>query len=60
MVIFNYQGVEPTVTWSAYVDKPGTTNKQWIFLGTFSTQEEALEARNNAERNMSSYGDRDL
>jgi hypothetical protein len=60
MVILNYQGIEPTVSWSAYVDTPGATNKQKIFLGTYSTLEEAVDARDNAEKNMSSYGDRDL
>jgi hypothetical protein len=60
MVIPNFQGIEPTVSWSAYIDKPGSTNKQWIFLGTFTTQEEALEARDEAERSLSSYGDRDI
>ena len=35
-------------------------NKQWIYLGTYSSEEEAIEARDNAEKNMSSYGDRDL
>ena len=59
-VIFNYRGIEPTCTWSAYVDVPGSKNKQWIYLGTYSSEEEAIEARDNAEKNMSSYGDRDL
>ena len=60
-VIFNYRGIEPTCTWSAYVDDvPGSKNKQWIYLGTYSSKEEAIEARDNAERNMSSYGDRDI
>ena len=60
MVIFNYQGVEPTMSWSVYIDVPGTTNKQLRYLGTYDTQEEALQVRDNAELNMSSYGDRDL
>ena len=59
-VIFNYRGIEPECTWSAYMDVPGSTNKQKIYLGTYNTLEEAIEARDNAEKNMSSYGDRDL
>ena len=59
-VIFNYRGIEPECTWSAYIDVPGSTNKQKIYLGTYNTIEEAIEARDNAEYNMSFYGDRDL
>ena len=58
--IMTCRGIEPTITWSSYIDVPGSKNKQWIYLGTYSTEEEAIEARDNAEKNMSSYGDRDL
>ena len=56
----NFQGIEPTVTWSSYIERPGSQNKQWIYLGTYSTKEEAIEARDEAEKGLSSYGDRDL
>jgi len=59
-VIFNYRGIEPECTWSTYIDVPGSTNGQKIYIGTYNTREEAIEARDNAEKNMSSYGDRDL
>ena len=59
-VIMNYRVIEPEMTWSAYLDVPGSKNNQCIYLGTYSTKEEAIEARDEAEKGLSSYGDRDL
>ena len=53
-------GIEPTITWSSYIQRPGSQNKQWVYLGTYSTEEEAIEARDEAEKGLSSYGDKDL
>jgi hypothetical protein len=58
--IMTCRGIEPTITWSSYIERPGSQNKQWVYLGTYSTEQEAIDARDEAERGLSHYGDRDL
>ena len=49
-VIFNYRGIEPECTWSAYMDVPGSTNKQKIYLGTYNTIEEAIDGQRQCRK----------